>query len=59
MNSELLRKIGQHYNPRPEPDALGRRIATPVEIQKAMNGELAQEERVVYQKSKHHKSYRR
>lgn len=59
MNSELLRKMGQHYNPRPEPDALGRRLATPLEIQKALNGELAQEERVTYQKPKRHKSYRR
>lgn len=33
-------RFGNHFNEREKPDALGRMPATPLEIQKAMNGEF-------------------
>ena len=45
-SQEDLRRIyspavfGSHFNERPAPDALGRRPATPLDIQRAMRGEL-------------------
>lgn len=33
-------RFGNHFNERPQPDALGRTPATPLEIQRAMNGEF-------------------
>lgn len=32
-------RFGNHFNPAPKPDALGRIPATPVQIQRAINGE--------------------
>lgn len=37
------RMFGGHFNERPQPDALGRLKATPLEIQRAMMGEFGQE----------------
>jgi hypothetical protein len=30
-------RYGAHFNPRPQPDAYGRRDATPLEVQKAIS----------------------
>jgi hypothetical protein len=30
-------RYGTHFNPRPQPDAYGRRDATPLEVQKAIS----------------------
>ena len=34
-------RFGSHFNERPQPNALGRTPATPLEIQKAMRGEFS------------------
>lgn len=34
--------FGHHFNERPQPDAFGRRAATPLEIQQTMIGEFSQ-----------------
>lgn len=53
-----LEALLRNFNPRPEPDILGRRDATPLEIIKAMNGEFNfPKEKVVFIKGK--KSKRR
>ena len=56
---ELLRKMGQNLNPRPQPDALGRRPATPLEIQQAMKGNFLPEEEIIYERPRKSKSRRR
>lgn len=58
-SSELLRKIGQNLNPRPKPDALGRRPATPLEIQQAINGTYYHNEQVIYEKPQRSRHRRR
>ena len=32
-------RFGDHFNPAPKPDALGRMPATPLQIQRVINGE--------------------
>ncbi|MBI3984313.1 MAG: hypothetical protein HY344_00005 [Candidatus Levybacteria bacterium] len=34
-------RFGNHFNPAPKRDALGRRPATPLEVEKAVQGEFA------------------
>jgi len=59
MDSELLRKIGQNLNPRPEPDVFGRRAATPLEIQQTINGETLPARKIIYVSPRGNKSRRR
>lgn len=58
-SSELLRKMGQHYNPRPNPDVFGRRVATPVEIQKVITGGYNSQEAVIFERERSKKPHRR
>jgi hypothetical protein len=58
-SSELLRKMGYHYNPRPTPDVFGRRAATPVEIQKVLSGEIKPQENIIYERGRSKKPHRR
>jgi len=40
IHSRNTSYYGSSFNPRPEPDAFGRRDATPLERQRAINGEF-------------------
>lgn len=58
-SSELIRKIGYNLNPRPEPDSLGRRPATPKEIEEAMRGGSLPERGNVYERPQTRTNHRR